>query len=87
VIDWPASVSVSEALDLAPVVRAMRAAEARFAPVGIAGVLEGDGTSNATFRLVGARGQVDLFLTLDPERECVVEVALVPVRLVGPVVD
>ena len=86
-IDWPKDVVVSSGTDIGPVVRAMRATEARFAPVTLGPVVDGDGEKKATFRLDGPRGRVDLVLTLDVEAGCVGSVALVPVRLVPPVID
>ena len=61
----------------------MRATEARFAPLTLGQVVEGDGETKATFRLTGPRGRVDLVLTLDLEAGCLGSVALVPVK-VGP---
>lgn len=86
-IDWPAELVVAEALDLGPVVRAMRATEARFGPLELGPVVDGDGERKATFRLRGERGPVDLVLVLDPDRGCLDAVSLVPVKLVAPDLD
>ena len=86
-IDWPKGVVVASALDVGQVVRAMRATEARFAPLTLGQVVEGDGEKKATFRLVGPRGGVDLVLTLDPDAGCLDAVALVPVKLAPPALD
>jgi hypothetical protein len=86
-IDWPPDVVVSEALQLGPVVRAMRATEARFGPLELGPPIEGDGERKATFRLHGPRGRVDLALSLDPARGCIDSVALVPPRQVPPDLD
>lgn len=83
-IDWPAALSVSSAVDLGAVVRAMRAAESRFAPLTLGRPIEGDGEAKATFRIHGERGNLDLSLTLDPERGCLDVVTLVPAKLVAP---
>jgi CubicO group peptidase (beta-lactamase class C family) len=83
-IDWPKDVVVSSRIDIGPVVRSMRAAEARFAPLTLGPVVDGDGERKATFRLDGPRGRVDLVLTLDLQAGCVDTVALVPVRLAPP---
>ena len=83
-IDWPASLSVGAAVDVGAVVRAMRAAEARFAPLTLGLVIDGDGERKATFRVAGARGNLDLALTMDPERVCLDSVSLIPTKLVPP---
>jgi serine-type D-Ala-D-Ala carboxypeptidase/endopeptidase len=86
-IDWPADLVVTDRVDLGLVVRAMRAAEARFAPLELGPVVDGDGERKATFRLGGPRGQVDLALELDLEAGCLDTVSLVPVRLTAPGLD
>jgi hypothetical protein len=86
-VDWPADLTASSTLDVGQVVRAMRATEARFAPLTLGPVVEGDGEKKATFRLSGPRGRVDLALTIDPEIGCLDAVALVPVRLSPPALD
>jgi CubicO group peptidase (beta-lactamase class C family) len=86
-VDWPKDVVVTSGTDIGPVVRSMRATEARFAPLTLGPVVEGDGEKKATFRLDGPRGRVDLVLTLDVEAACVGSVALVPVKLAPPVLD
>jgi CubicO group peptidase (beta-lactamase class C family) len=86
-IDWPNDVVVSSGTDIGPVVRSMRATEARFAPLTLGPVVDGDGEKKATFRLGGPRGRVDLVLTLDVEAGCVGSVALVPVKLAPPALD
>jgi CubicO group peptidase (beta-lactamase class C family) len=83
-IDWPADLSVGAGVDLGAVVRAMRAAEARYAPLTLGAPVEGDGERRATFRIRGDRGNLDLSLTLDPERGCLDGVSLVPTKLVPP---
>jgi hypothetical protein len=84
VIDWPAAIPVSQAVDLAAVVRSMRATEARFGPISLGPAIAGDGESRATWRLRSARGHVDLSLELDPNVDCVSSVALVPAKQVPP---
>jgi len=86
-IDWPKDLVVSSGTDIGPVVRSMRATEARFAPLTLGPVVDGDGEKKATFRLHGPRGRVDLVLTLDLEAGCVGSVALVPVKLAPPALD
>jgi CubicO group peptidase (beta-lactamase class C family) len=86
-VDWPNDVVVSSGTDIGPVVRSMRATEARFAPLTLGPVVDGDGEKKATFRLDGPRGRVDLVLTLDVEAGCVGSVALVPVKLAPPALD
>ena len=83
-IDWPADLSVGERVDLGAVVRAMRATEARFAPIRLGSVVDGDGERKSTFRLHGPRGRIDLALVLDPDRGCLDAVSLVPVRQLPP---
>ena len=86
-IDWPKDVVVSSATDIGPVVRSMRATEARFAPLTLGPVVDGDGEKKATFRLDGPRGRVDLVMTLDVDAGCVGSIALIPVKLAPPVID
>ena len=86
-IDWPAELTVGDAVDLGAVVRAMRATEARFAPVTLGRPIEGDGERKATFRLESPNGRIGLQLELNPERGCLDKVALVPAGLVPPELD
>lgn len=86
-IDWPAGLAVGSSVDLEPVVRSMRAAEARFAPLRLGPAIGGDGEEKATFRLTGERGQLDLSLALDPDDGCLTSVILAPIRLVPPELD
>jgi CubicO group peptidase (beta-lactamase class C family) len=86
-IDWPGEVTVAEAMDLGQLVRVMRATEARFAPLVLGPVVEGDGERRATFRLEGPRGRVDLALVLDPEAACLDSVSLVPIKVAPPALD
>jgi hypothetical protein len=83
-IDWPADVRVSVDVDLGSVVRAMRAAEARFAPVVLGAPTAGDSATKGTWRLNSPRGRSELSLELDPEIECIKAVAITPARLVPP---
>lgn len=83
-IDWPADLSVGDAVDLGIVVRSMRATEARFAPIQLGPSIAGDGETKATFRLDSPRGRVELALELDPKINCLTSVSLVPARLVPP---
>jgi serine-type D-Ala-D-Ala carboxypeptidase/endopeptidase len=84
VIDWPADLTVGTSIDLGAVVRAMRATEAKFAPVTLGPSIAGDGERKATFRLDSPRGRVDLALELDPTIDCLSSVSLVPQRLTPP---
>ncbi|HXG27201.1 MAG TPA: serine hydrolase domain-containing protein [Candidatus Binatia bacterium] len=86
-IDWPAALSLGPDADPGAIVRAMRATEARFAPVSLGRPIEGDGERRATFRLESPRGRVDLALAMDPESGCLESVALTPVRLEAPALD
>jgi hypothetical protein len=83
-IGWPAELGVTERVVVPGIVRAMRATEARFAPLALGPVIEGDGERRATFRLRGSRGQVDLALVMDSETGRLDAVSLVPVRQVAP---
>ena len=87
VVDWPAGLTVGESVDLGPVVRAMRAAEARFAPIRLGPATAGDGEQRATFRLESPRGRADLALELDPGAMCLTSISIVPVRLTPPDAD
>jgi hypothetical protein len=82
-IDWPADLTVLESVDLGAVVRSMRATEARFVEVRLGPPTAGDGERKATFRLESPRGRADLVLELDPERNCLSAISIVPARL-GP---
>ncbi len=86
-IDWPAALALGEEVDAAAIVRAMRATEARFAPLSMGPPIESDGERKVTYRLESPRGMVDLALTLDPETSCLDAVSLTPVRLVPPDLD
>jgi CubicO group peptidase (beta-lactamase class C family) len=86
-IDWPADLSAGERVDLAAVVRAMRATEARFAPVTLGPPTAGDGESKVAFRLDSPRGSGELTLELDVERGCVSSLSLLPAKLVPPDLD
>lgn len=86
-IDWPADLTLGKDVDAAPIVRAMRATEARFAPISIGRPIDGDGERKTTFRLESPRGRVDLALTFDPVANCLDAVTLTPVRLVPPELD
>jgi CubicO group peptidase (beta-lactamase class C family) len=86
-IDWPADLTVGAAVDLGLVVRSMRAAEARFAPLQLGSPIAGDGETKATFRLDSVRGRVELALELDPKIHCLTSVSLVPAHLVPPDLD
>ncbi len=86
-IDWPADVAVGDGVDVGAIVRALRATEARFAPLELGPAVAGDGERKATFRLAGPRGRVDLALEIDPDLACVTAARLVPVRLVPPSLD
>lgn len=86
-IDWPADLTLGTDVDAAPIVRAMRATEARFAPISMGPPIEGDGERKVTYRLASPRGRIDLALTLDPVANCLDAVSLVPVRLAPPDLD
>jgi len=67
-LDWHHHVRRRPAVDRPAVERALRAAEAGFAPVELGPVLEGDGEKTATWRLVSGRdGQRRLRLELAVE--------------------
>jgi hypothetical protein len=86
-IDWPADLSLGKDVDAAAIVRAMRATEARFAPVSIGQPIDGDGERKVTYRLESPRGRVDLAITLDPVANCIDAVSLTPVRQTPPDLD
>ena len=86
-IDWPADLPVGEDFDVGAAVRAMRATEARLAPVSLGPPSAGDGESKATFRLDSPRGRGELVLELDAKRGCVSSLSLVPAKLVSPDLD
>jgi hypothetical protein len=86
-IDWPASLTAGDEVDVGLVVRSMRAAEARYGPLSLGPFVAGDGESKATFRLQSSRGRLDLVLELDPALGCLSTVSLVPARLGPPDLD
>ena len=83
-IDWPAGLTAGVTVDVGAVVRAMRATEARFGPIGLGPVVAGDGDRKATFRLESPRGREDLALEFDPLLECLSSVTFVPARQEPP---
>jgi serine-type D-Ala-D-Ala carboxypeptidase/endopeptidase len=86
-IDWPSDVVAAHDLDVGPIVRAMRATEARFAPIRLGPVVDGDAERKSTFRLRSDRGSLDLALGLDPDLGCITAVSLVPVVMEPPDLD
>ena len=86
-IDWPSELSLGQDVDAASIVRAMRATEARFAPISMGPPIEGDGERKVTYRLGSPRGEVDLAITMEPVARCVDAVSLTPVRLSPPDLD
>ena len=85
--EWPSDLALGPDVDLAAARRQLRAAEARFGPVELGPVIDGDGERKATFRLHGARGHLEVALTHDPEARCVAALAIVPVKLLPPELD
>jgi len=86
-IDWPTAVTLDDAVDAGIVVRAMRAAEARYGPIRLGPVTAGDGETKATFRLESSRGRLECSLELDTARGCLTSVAIVPEKLEPPTLD
>ena len=86
-IDWPSDLTVGADVDVAAIVRAMRATEARFAPITLGRPIEGDGERKATFRLESPHGRVGLSLELSADASCLDRVAFTPARLVPPALD
>jgi hypothetical protein len=86
-IDWPGDIVVGHDLDVGPIVRAMRATEARFAPVRLGPIVDGDGERKATFRLHSDRGGLELALAIDPDLGCITAVSLVPLVMEPPDLD
>jgi len=81
---WPAGLALGADVDLAAVRRQLRATEARFGPIELGPPIDGDGELKATFRLHGARGDLELGLTYDPGAGCIAAISLVPVKLLPP---
>jgi CubicO group peptidase (beta-lactamase class C family) len=86
-VDWPSDLAVGKEVDLGAVRRALGATAARFAPIRLGPVVEGDGERKAAFRLHSDRGNLDLALALDPELGCITSVSLTPVRREPPDLD
>ena len=85
--DWPADLALGPDVDLAAARRQVRAAEARFGPVELGPPIDGDGERKATYRLHGARGNLELSVTYDPDARCVAAISLVPAKLLPPELD
>jgi CubicO group peptidase (beta-lactamase class C family) len=83
-IDWPADLTVGATVDVGAIVRAMRAAEARFGPLALGPALAGDGETKVTYRLSSTRGRVELSLELDPLARCLSSASLVAIRQAMP---
>jgi CubicO group peptidase (beta-lactamase class C family) len=81
---WPPELALGPDVDAAALGRSMAAAAARFAPIERTLAIACDGSGSATFRLIGARGSVDLKLKLDPASGSWTVAALVPVTLEPP---
>ena len=86
-VEWPADLAVGPDVDLAVMRRQLRATEARFGPLELGPPIDGDGDRQATFRLHGAGGHLELALSYDPDARCVATISLVPVKLVPPDLD
>lgn len=82
---WPSDVTIAVQGDRAAIERALRAAEALFGPVTLGAPIAGDGMGEATWRLVGERGELDLQLELDASSAAVSKVAFVPRSMSSPV--
>ena len=81
-VAWPHDVAVGSDVEIAALNRSLAAAAARFAPLTLGPVIDGDGEAKATWRLHGERGQIDLALTFDAPANCLASVALIPLRAV-----
>ena len=62
---WPGSLTAGDALDTEAVVRALRAASARFGAMRLGASIAGDGRTGATFELVSERSRALLEVVLD----------------------
>ena len=82
---WPTDLRLAPGLDGDAIGRALRAAEARFGPVRIGDPIASDGTTSATWRLTGDRGDLDLSLALDPAAGALTAVAFVPRSMEPPI--
>ncbi len=81
---WPTDLVRGEALDPAPVERALLAGSARFGTMRLGRPVAGDGRATTTWDLVTDRGRATLKLTLDPETGAVTEAALQAARRAPP---
>ncbi len=82
---WPSGVPLSARADRPAIERALRVAEALFGPVTLGALTAGDGETEATWRLTGRRGEVDMRLQLDAPGETITTVAFVPRPVTGPI--
>jgi CubicO group peptidase (beta-lactamase class C family) len=81
---WPEDLPIGPGVEAAAVSRGLRAAEARFSPLHLGPAVAGDGIRNATFRIICARGTLDLAIERDPDTGILASVGLVPVPLEPP---
>jgi CubicO group peptidase (beta-lactamase class C family) len=79
-VDWPPDVSLAADVDLRAVRRTLAATAARFAPVTLGPVVDGDGDSKVTWRLHSDRGHLDLALETDAAASCVKSISLSPIQ-------
>ncbi|MEA2609191.1 MAG: hypothetical protein QOJ75_1434 [Chloroflexota bacterium] len=82
---WPLKVALAATADQRAIERALRAAEALFGPVTLGAPIAGDGAKQATWRLAGERGELDLQIELDEPGGRVSSVTVVPRAMSEPV--
>jgi CubicO group peptidase (beta-lactamase class C family) len=80
---WPADLELDQSVERPALDRTLRAAEALYGPVTLGRATTGDGERQATWRLSGAGGDLDLTVCVEPDTGHVSEVTVVP-RLVIP---
>ncbi len=73
----PAGLMFGADVDQPALGRILRVAAARHAPLTLGPAVAGDGTTTATWRLRGDRGELELAMTIDPELEVITKLAIV----------
>jgi len=74
----PGVIELAPDIDRTSLVRALRIAAARYAPVALGPVVAGDGTASATWRLPGPHGTLELEVERDPATGLATTVRLKP---------
>jgi serine-type D-Ala-D-Ala carboxypeptidase/endopeptidase len=83
--DWPADIPTVATLDLPEITRELRATAALYGPLSVGEAVNGDGRSTARWRLISARGALDLELRLDDSSGDLISVVFQPRKIRVPI--